>query len=92
MLTKSEFMTGIHILQNNYNKKFTAEQLTLFYENLKDMKKDEYIESVKKHVKSNQFMPNIAQLRGENKTTYVNFEQRDYNDVDFSKMHANKQN
>lgn len=90
MLTKSEFMTGIHILQNNYGRKLTTEQLTLLYENLKDMNKDEYIINIKKNVKSNQFMPNIAQLRGENKVVYMNFEQRDYSKFNFSKIYANK--
>lgn len=90
MLTKSEFMTGIRILQNNYGRKFTTEQLTLFYENLRDMSKEKYIENIKKHVKSNQFLPNIAQLRGENKTIFAVFEQRDYSNTDFSNLYANK--
>ena len=89
MLTKDEFMEGIHILQNNYHKNLTTEQLKLFYENLKYMSKDRYIASVKQHIKNNQFMPNIAQLRGENKTVYANYEQRNYNNFDFSKIFAN---
>lgn len=88
-MTKAEFMEGIHILQDNYNKKLTTEQLKLFYENLKDMSKDRYIANIKQHIKSNQFMPNIAQLRGENKTVYANFEQRDYRNFDFDKLLAN---
>lgn len=91
MLTKSEFMTGIHILQNNYGRKLTAEQLTLFYENLKDMSKVEYLDNIKKNVKSNQFMPNIAQLRGDNKIIYANFEQRDYSKIDLNKIYVNNQ-
>jgi len=89
-MTKADFMEGIHLIQNNYNKKLTTEQLKLFYENLKDMSKDRYIANIKQHIKSNQFMPNIAQLRGENKTVYTNFEQRDYNDFDFDKLYVNK--
>lgn len=89
-MTKAEFMEGIHILQDNYNKKLTTEQLKLFYENLKDMSKDKYTENIKTHIKTNQFMPNIAQLRGENKTTYVNFEQRSYREFDFDKIYASQ--
>lgn len=88
-MTKAEFMEGIHILQDNYNKKLTTEQLKLFYENLKDMSKDRYISNIKSHIKNNQFMPNIAQLRGENKTTYANFEQRDYSNFDFEQLLVN---
>jgi len=89
MLTKSEFMEGIHLLQNNYNRKLTTEQLKLFYENLKDMSKDKYIENIKTHIKNNQFMPNVAQLRSESKTVFANHEQRDYSNFDFSKLYAN---
>lgn len=89
-MTKAEFMEGIHLIQNNYHKKLTTEQLRLFYENLKDMSKDRYISNIKQHIKNNAFMPNIAQLRGENKTTYANFEQRDYSRIDFDKIFKNK--
>lgn len=88
-MTKADFMEGIHLLQDNYNKKLTAEQLKLFYENLKDMNKDKYISNIKNHIKSNQFMPNIAQLRGENKQVYANYEQRDYSNFDFDKLLVN---
>ena len=77
------------MLQDNYNNKLTTEQLKLFYENLKDMSKDRYIANIKQNIKTNQFMPNIAQLRGENKTAYTNFEQRDYSNFDFNRIFSN---
>lgn len=89
-MDKSEFMEGIHLLQNNYNKTFTTEQLKLFYENLKDMQKERYLANIKKHIQVNQFMPNIAQIRNENRTQYANYEQRDYSNLDFSKFYKNK--
>lgn len=90
MLTKNDFMEGIHILQNNYNKKLTREQLILFYENLKDMNKNKYISNIQEIIKTNPFMPNIAQIRNETSKQYSNYEQRDYSDYDFSKLYANK--
>jgi len=88
MLTKNEFMAGIRILQNNYQKTYTTEQLKLFYENLKDMKKTKFIENIKLHIKSSAFMPSIAEVRNEIKkeTTYT---QRDYSNIDFNKFYAN---
>ena len=81
-------MEGIHILQNAYNQKFSADKLRVYYDALKDMKKERYIENIKQQIKKNEFMPNIAQLRNE-KQNLSNFEQRDYSDFDFSKMYAN---
>ena len=84
-----DFMEGIHILQDNYNKKLTTAQLNLFYENLKDMNKNKYLSNIKQHIKTNSFMPNIAQLRKETSKQYVNYDQRDYSNVDFDKLFAN---
>ena len=86
-----DFMEGVHILQNTYNQKFSKDKLKLFYENLKDMNKDRYITNINQFIKKSQFMPNIAQLRGENtQRVELNFEQRDYSNFDFSKLYANK--
>lgn len=90
MLTKNDFMEGIHILQNNYNKKLTRDQLILFYENLKDMNKNKYISNIQEIIKTNSFIPNIAQIRNETSKQFSNYEQRDYSDYDFSKLYANK--
>lgn len=87
MLTKTDFMEGIHIIQNNYNKKLSTEQLKLFYESTKDMNKDKYIANIKEHIKTNAFMPNIAQIRNENNNS--NYEQRDYTNYDLEKFYAN---
>ncbi len=88
-----EFKEGIEILQDNYSKKYTKEQLILFFENLKDIKRDKYIANIKEHIKRNPYMPNIAQLRGEYtcKDTYAKYDQRDYSNFDFNQLYANKQ-
>jgi hypothetical protein len=88
-MTKSEFMEGIHILQNNYNQKFSADKLKIYYENLKDMNKDKYIENIKKLVKTNEYMPNVAQIRTL-KQRLSNFEGRDYSNFNFNSLLANE--
>lgn len=90
MLTKSDFMEGIHILQNNYNKKLSTEQLKLYYENLKDMDKENYISKIKEAVKNNSFMPNIAQIRNETKG-FADYRQRNYSEEFLNSLYANKQ-
>lgn len=88
MLSKKDFMEGIKILQNNYQKEFSTEQLKLFYENLKDMPKNKFIKNIKAHIRTSRYVPNIAEIRNENSknTTYT---QRDYSNVDFNKFYAN---
>ena len=47
-------MEGIHILQNNYNQKFSTEKLRLYYEHLQDMDKQEYLDNISKLLKTNE--------------------------------------
>lgn len=89
-MNKADFMEGIHILQNNYNKKLTIDQLKLFYESLKDMEKNTFIANIKEQIKNNPYMPNIAQIRNEQKPQFINYEQRDYSNMDFNQFYANK--
>ncbi len=88
-MDKGEFMEGIHILQNNYHKKLSADQLKLYYANLKDMSKEEFLKNINEQVKSNPFMPNIAQLRNKQSINYTNYEQRDYGEQDWDRFYAN---
>lgn len=90
-MNKVEFMEGIHILQDNYNRKLTGTQLKLFYENLKDMNKDKYISNIKEYIKTNSFMPTISQIRNEQRKQFANYEQRNYSNLDFSKFYANRE-
>ena len=89
-MTKVEFMEGIHILQNNYNRKLTGDQLRLYYENLKDLSKEKYINNINEIIKNVSYMPNIAQIRSEQKREFANCEQRDYSNFDFRKLYANE--
>lgn len=88
-MNKIEFMEGIHILQNAYNQNFSSDKLRVYYEALKDMKKEQYINNIKQQIKVNTFMPNVAQIKNE-KQKLSDFEQRDYSDFDFSKLYANR--
>ena len=89
-MDKKEFMEGIHILQNNYHKALSAEQLKLYYSNLKDISKEEFLKNIRIQIKSNQFMPNIAQLRNKQSINYTNYEQRKYQEEDWDKLYANR--
>ncbi len=89
-MNKIEFMEGVHILQDNYNRTLSETQLKLFYENLKDMSKDKYISNIKEYIKTNSFMPTISQIRNETNKQFVNYEQRNYSNLDFNKFYANK--
>lgn len=89
-MNKNDFMEGIHILQNNYNKKLSTEQLRLYYENLKDMDKETYISKIKEAIKNNSFMPNIAQIRNEIKG-FADYRQRNYSEEFLNSLYANKQ-
>ena len=91
MITKGDFMEGIHILQDNYNRKLTGSQLKLFYENLKDMNKDRYLSNINDIIKTSSFMPTIAQIRNEPRRQFTNYEQRDYSNIDFSKFYASEE-
>ena len=88
-MNKTDFMEGIHILQNAYNQKFSADKLRVYYEALKDMKKEQYINNIKQQIKLNTFMPNVAQIKNE-KQKLSGFEPRDYSNFDFSTLYANK--
>lgn len=90
-MNKVEFMEGIHILQDNYNRKLTSSQLRLYYDNLKDMSKDKYISNIKEYIKTNSFMPTISQILNKPKvSSYRSSEERDYSNFDFNKLYANK--
>ena len=68
----NEFMEGIHIIQDVYHQKFSKEQLNEYFEGLKDMNKNKYIANIRMHIKTNKFIPNIAQIRNEDKEIPMN--------------------
>lgn len=89
-MDKKEFAKGIKILELAYNQKFDEDKLEFWYRQLQDMNADRYFNNIKTLIKSNTFMPNIAQIRNETiSKQYNNYEQRDYSGVDFDKLFAN---
>mgnify|MGYP000190453218 CR=1 FL=1 len=89
-MTKLEFMEGVNILQDNYNRKLTVNQLKLYYNNLKDMRKEKYLANINEIIKKNTFMPTIAEIRGtEQRKQFSDYQQRDYENIDFNKFYAN---
>lgn len=89
MLTKNEFMEGIHILQDNYNRKLTGTQLKLFYEHLKEMNKEKFIANINSIIGTSSFMPTISQILSEPRSQYSNHEQREYTEEELNKLYAN---
>ena len=85
-MDKGEFMEGVHLLQNVYGRKLTAEQLKLYYDNLKDLDKDIFIKNIKEQIKINPFMPTVANLRNKN----ANFDERKYTEDFLNQFYANK--
>lgn len=88
-MTKIEFMEGISILQDNFNRKLSVSQLKLYYKNLKNMNKERYLANINEIIKNNTFMPTIAEIRNESRKQFSNYEQRDYEDIDFNKFYVN---
>ena len=84
-MDKSEFMEGVHLLQNAYGRKLTTEQLKLYYDNLKDLDKDVFIKNIKEQIKINPFIPTVANLRNKN----VNFDKRKYTEDFLNQFYAN---
>ena len=85
-MDKSEFMEGVHLLQNAYGRKLTAEQLKLYYDNLKDLDKNVFIKNIKEQIKINPFMPTVANLI----SNHTNFEERKYTEEFLNQFYANK--
>lgn len=57
-----EFTKEIKILAMSYNKDFTEETISLWYEQFKDLKKDNLHNAIKKIITTSKFMPSIAEL------------------------------
>ena len=86
-MNKQDFAKGIKILELTYNQKFDAEKRDFWYRQLQDLSADRFFNNIKEIVKSSTFMPNIAQIRKEPRKQFSSYDQRDYNDLDFSKFY-----
>ena len=64
-MNKEQFTKGITFLAIAYNKEFTDEQVSVWYEFFKDENYDDFRNAVKRIIPKNQFMPSIAELKQE---------------------------
>lgn len=63
-MNKTEFMEGIHILQNSYNQQFSKEKLRTWWTEFKDIDADSFIKAIEQLKIENKFLPNIAEITG----------------------------
>ena len=90
-MDKPEFIQGIQKIELAYNTKFTREKLELWYSKLKKMDSKRYLERIDKLISENKYIPNIAEIIGQDARAFVDYEQRELIDVDFDSLYANKQ-
>lgn len=64
-MNKEQFTKGITFLTIAYNKEFTEEQVSVWYEFFKDTDYDTFRQAVKRIIPQKQFMPSIAELKQE---------------------------
>lgn len=90
-MDKAEFLKGVQKIELAYNTKFTREKLNLWYDKLKNMDSKQYLERVEKLISTNNYIPNIAEIIGQNSRAFANYEQRELTEIDFNSLYANKQ-
>lgn len=64
-MTKEQFLKGITFLTIAYNKEFTEEQVSVWYEFFRNDDYEVFRNAVKRIIPKNQFMPSIAELKQE---------------------------
>lgn len=89
-MNKTEFLKGIQKIELAYNTKFTKDKLSVWYDKLNKMDATEYLERIDKLI-TNQFIPNVGEILGQNSKTFADYEQRELGDIDFNSLYANKQ-
>lgn len=89
-MNKTEFLKGVQKIELAYNTKFTRDKLNIWYSKLNQMDITQYLERIDKLI-TNQFMPNIAEILGQNSRAFADYEQRELTNIDFNSLYANKQ-
>lgn len=64
-MNKEQFVKGLKFLGLAYNKEFSAEQTTVWYDFFKNENYDNFRNAVKRLIPKNQFMPSIAEIKKE---------------------------
>lgn len=77
---KSEiFMKGIDKLELAYNQKFNKEKLEMWWEKLKDINDNDYLEAIEQLIPKNKFLPNIAEIKAEISNKNMNYSNANFN-------------
>lgn len=84
-MDKKQFLQGIEKIQLAYNITFNSEKLKLWYENLKNMDYEKYINRVEELIKTSKYVPNIAEILNNEK----GYSGRDYSNFNFDTLYAN---
>lgn len=90
-MNKAEFIKGVQKIELAYNSKFTKEKLELWYSKLKQLDSEKYIARIDKLIEHSKYIPNIAEIIGQESRTFVDYEQRELSNIDFNSLYANKQ-
>lgn len=61
-IKKEELVKGLTYLGMAYNKKFTEQECSQYYEFLKDYNYSNFVETIKYFIKTSKFLPKIADL------------------------------
>lgn len=64
-MTKEEFVKGMTFLGIAYNKEFTSEQVSVWYEFFKETNYDVFRQAIKRLIPKKQFIPSIAEINQE---------------------------
>lgn len=64
-MNKEQFIKGLKYLGTAYNKEFTEEQATVWYDFFRDEDFEAFRQAVKRIIPQKQFMPSIAELKSE---------------------------
>lgn len=85
-MDKKQFLQGIEKIQLAYNVNFSSEKLKLWYDSLKNMSFEKYMGRVNELIKTNKYIPNIAEILDYTGNAY---EGRNYNSFDFNSLYCN---
>lgn len=64
-MTKEEFIKGLKFLGLAYNKEFTNEQASVWYDFFKDETYDDFRQAIKRVIPQENFIPSIARIKEE---------------------------
>ena len=84
-MDKKQFLFFFEKIQLAYNITFNSEKLKLWYENLKNMDYEKYINRVEELIKTSKYVPNIAEILNNEK----GYSGRDYSNFNFDTLYAN---